>query len=116
MAHPPEAVRAAVSAGLEWPPGVKPGDRCDHSKGERVPQMELIWKLPEKPSDTDENRLQGRMHLRVKSLGGVMTTAKGKTLVLTIFVNDVVLPQGVTSAREGKAIGKLCELIYQHAP
>jgi D-alanyl-D-alanine carboxypeptidase/D-alanyl-D-alanine-endopeptidase (penicillin-binding protein 4) len=65
---------------------------------------------------TDENRLQGRIHLRAKSLGGVMTSAKGKTLVFTIFVNDVVLPLGVTATREGKTIGKLCELIYQHAP
>jgi serine-type D-Ala-D-Ala carboxypeptidase/endopeptidase (penicillin-binding protein 4) len=65
---------------------------------------------------TDSNHLQGRVHLRAKSLGGVMTTAKGKTLVFTIFVNDVILPVGATATREGKTIGKLCELIYQHAP
>ena len=51
---------------------------------------------------TDENRLLGRTHLRAKSLAGVMTTAKGKTLVFTIFVNDVPLPTGVTATREGK--------------
>ena len=49
------------------------------------------------------------------SLGGVMTTASGRTLVYTIFVNDVTLPHGVTSVREGKQIGHLCEIIYQHA-
>lgn len=65
---------------------------------------------------TDENHLQGLSHLRAKSLAGVMTTAKGKSLTFTIFVNDVPLPRGVTASREGKVIGKLCELIYQHAP
>ena len=65
---------------------------------------------------TDENRQQGRVHLRAKSLAGVMTTAKDRTLVFTIFVNDVPLPSGVTASREGKVIGKLCELIQQHAP
>jgi D-alanyl-D-alanine carboxypeptidase/D-alanyl-D-alanine-endopeptidase (penicillin-binding protein 4) len=64
----------------------------------------------------DENRLLGRSHLRAKSLAGVMTTAKGKPLVFTIFVNDVPLPRGVTSAREGKVISKLCVLIHRHGP
>jgi D-alanyl-D-alanine carboxypeptidase/D-alanyl-D-alanine-endopeptidase (penicillin-binding protein 4) len=64
----------------------------------------------------DENRQQGTLHLRAKSLAGVMTTAKGKSLTFTIFVNDVPLPRGVGSSREGKVIGKLCELINQHAP
>ena len=45
-----------------------------------------------------------------------MTTAKGRALTLAIYVNGVPLPRGVTSTREGKVIGKLCEIIYQHAP
>ncbi len=65
---------------------------------------------------TDINLLLGRAHLRAKSLAGVMTTAKGKTLVFTIFVNDVPLPPGGSGTREGKAIGQLCEILYQHAP
>jgi len=56
-----EAARGYPNPALPWsvPPGVKASDRGDHSKGERVPQMELIWKLPEKPSDTDENQPPG---------------------------------------------------------
>ena len=65
---------------------------------------------------TDDNLLLGRSQLRAKSLAGVMTTAKGQTLVFAIFVNDVPLPKGVDAAREGKVIGKLCEIIYQHSP
>jgi D-alanyl-D-alanine carboxypeptidase/D-alanyl-D-alanine-endopeptidase (penicillin-binding protein 4) len=45
-----------------------------------------------------------------------MNAANGKTLYFAMFVNDVPLPQGVTSAREGKQLGKLCEIIYQNAP
>jgi D-alanyl-D-alanine carboxypeptidase/D-alanyl-D-alanine-endopeptidase (penicillin-binding protein 4) len=65
---------------------------------------------------TDPNRLTGRLHLRAKSLAGVMTTAKGKVLVYALFVNDVLLPRGVTARREGRALGQLAEIIQQHAP
>jgi D-alanyl-D-alanine carboxypeptidase/D-alanyl-D-alanine-endopeptidase (penicillin-binding protein 4) len=65
---------------------------------------------------TDNNLLMGNSHLRAKSLAGVMTTARGTTLVYAIFVNDVLLPPGVTGTREGRVIGKLCEIIQQHGP
>jgi D-alanyl-D-alanine carboxypeptidase/D-alanyl-D-alanine-endopeptidase (penicillin-binding protein 4) len=65
---------------------------------------------------TDRNLLTGQKYLRAKSLAGVMTTAKGKTLVFTIFVNDVLLPRKITAQREGRAIGKLAEIIQQNAP
>lgn len=65
---------------------------------------------------TDANLLLGRSHLRAKSLAGVMTTATGKTLVFTIFVNDVPLPPGGSGSREGKTIGELCEILYRDAP
>jgi D-alanyl-D-alanine carboxypeptidase/D-alanyl-D-alanine-endopeptidase (penicillin-binding protein 4) len=64
----------------------------------------------------DRDLLNGRTLLRSKTLAGVMTTAKGRTLAFAIFVNDVPLPRGVTSTREGKVIGQLCEIIHQHAP
>ena len=57
-----------------------------------------------------------RALLRSKSIAGVMTTAKGRTLVFAIFVNDVSLPKGVETSREGKLLGKICEIVYQHAP
>lgn len=64
---------------------------------------------------TDSNLLQDRNHLRAKSLAGVLTTAEGKELVFTIFVNDVVLPPDVGASREGKVIGQLCEILHLHA-
>ncbi|MFO0879423.1 MAG: D-alanyl-D-alanine carboxypeptidase/D-alanyl-D-alanine-endopeptidase [Gemmataceae bacterium] len=64
----------------------------------------------------DDNLLRGSSHLRAKSLAGVMTTAKGRELVFAIFVNDVPLASGVTATREGQAIGRLCEILYLHAP
>lgn len=60
--------------------------------------------------------LNGRTLLRSKALAGVMTTARGTPLVFAIFVNDVPLPPGVDSKREGKVLGKLCELLYQEGP
>jgi hypothetical protein len=36
--------------------------------------------------------------------------------VFAVFVNDVAVPRGVTPAREGRAIGRVCEMIYQYAP
>jgi D-alanyl-D-alanine carboxypeptidase/D-alanyl-D-alanine-endopeptidase (penicillin-binding protein 4) len=65
---------------------------------------------------TDDNLLQGRSHLRSKTLAGVMTTAKGTQLVYALFVNDVPLPRGVTSVREGRVLGRLCEIIYELGP
>jgi D-alanyl-D-alanine carboxypeptidase/D-alanyl-D-alanine-endopeptidase (penicillin-binding protein 4) len=64
----------------------------------------------------DVDLLNDRTYLRAKSLAGYLTTAKSRTLVYTIFVNDVPLPKGVEPTREGKVIGKICEIIYQHAP
>jgi hypothetical protein len=45
-----------------------------------------------------------------------MTTAKGKTLLFCIFVNDVSLPARGSPLREGRVIGTLAEAIQQHAP
>jgi D-alanyl-D-alanine carboxypeptidase/D-alanyl-D-alanine-endopeptidase (penicillin-binding protein 4) len=44
-----------------------------------------------------------------------MTTAHGTKLVFAMYVNDVPLPVGVTPSREGKVLGRLCEVIYQYA-
>lgn len=65
---------------------------------------------------TDANLLHGRSYLRAKSLAGVLTTAKGKRLLFCIFVNDVLLPRGVTGQREGRVIGRLCEIIHETGP
>ncbi len=60
--------------------------------------------------------MNDRMLLTSKALAGYMTTAKGRELAFAMFVNGVPLPKGVTTTREGKALGKLCEIIVQHAP
>ncbi|MCI0459544.1 MAG: D-alanyl-D-alanine carboxypeptidase/D-alanyl-D-alanine-endopeptidase [Gemmataceae bacterium] len=61
-----------------------------------------------------EDRLNARTLLTSKALAGTMTTAGGRSLVFAMFVNNVPLPKGVTSTREGKVLGRLCEILYQH--
>jgi D-alanyl-D-alanine carboxypeptidase/D-alanyl-D-alanine-endopeptidase (penicillin-binding protein 4) len=60
--------------------------------------------------------MNGRSLLTSKSHAGVMTTAKGRSLTLAVFVNRVLLPKKVPPTREGKVIGRLCEIIYRSAP
>jgi len=60
--------------------------------------------------------LNDRPLLTSKALAGVMTTAGGRRLMFAMFVNNVPLPRGVTPDREGRVLGQLCEVIYQHAP
>jgi D-alanyl-D-alanine carboxypeptidase/D-alanyl-D-alanine-endopeptidase (penicillin-binding protein 4) len=60
--------------------------------------------------------LNDRPLLRSKALAGTMTTAGGRGLVLALFVNDVPLPKGVGSTREGKVLGRLCEILYRDGP
>ena len=57
----------------------------------------------------------GRALLKSKALAGVMTTRDGRELILAIFVNDAPLPFGVGPTREGKVLGKLCEILYESA-
>jgi D-alanyl-D-alanine carboxypeptidase/D-alanyl-D-alanine-endopeptidase (penicillin-binding protein 4) len=64
----------------------------------------------------DSDLLNGRLLLRAKSLAGVMTTAGGRGLTFAIFLNDVPLPPGGEPGREGKVLGRLCEIIYQNSP
>lgn len=59
--------------------------------------------------------LNGQALLRSKALAGTTTTASGREVHFAIFVNDVHLPKGVTSKREGEALGEIAEMIYLHA-
>jgi D-alanyl-D-alanine carboxypeptidase/D-alanyl-D-alanine-endopeptidase (penicillin-binding protein 4) len=63
-----------------------------------------------------EDGMNDRALLTSKALAGTMVTAKGRPLTVAIYVNMVPLPKGVTPAREGQAIGRLCEIIYANAP
>jgi len=60
--------------------------------------------------------LNDRFLLRSKALAGVLTTAKGRELTFAFFVNDLPLQRGAMTTEEGKALGRLCEIIYQHCP
>jgi D-alanyl-D-alanine carboxypeptidase/D-alanyl-D-alanine-endopeptidase (penicillin-binding protein 4) len=60
--------------------------------------------------------MNDRTLLTSKALAGTMTTAHGRALVIAIYLNNVPLPAGATPTREGKTLGKLCEIIYQNAP
>jgi D-alanyl-D-alanine carboxypeptidase/D-alanyl-D-alanine-endopeptidase (penicillin-binding protein 4) len=51
--------------------------------------------------------------LRSKALAGTLTGEEGRTLFFAMFVNDVVLPHGVSCQREGRVLGHLCEILEQ---
>lgn len=57
-----------------------------------------------------------RTFLTSKALAGVMTTKSGRELAFAMFVNDVPLPKGARSNREGRVLGRLCEIIYDTLP
>ncbi len=60
--------------------------------------------------------MNDRLLLRSKALAGCMETAKGTRLFFAMFLNDMPLPKDVNASREGKVLGNLCEIIYQHGP
>ena len=45
-------------------------------------------------------------------------SADGRTdsAAMKVIVNNVPLPKGVGASREGKALGRLCELLYEYGP
>ncbi|AWM39020.1 D-alanyl-D-alanine carboxypeptidase precursor [Gemmata obscuriglobus] len=57
-----------------------------------------------------------RFLLKSKALAGSLTTKNGKELLFCVMVNNVPLPKGVISSREGKMLGKLCEVLHEHGP
>ena len=57
-----------------------------------------------------------RFLLKSKALAGVMTTKAGTPLSFAMFVNNVPLPRGAGSSREGKVLGRLCEILYENGP
>jgi D-alanyl-D-alanine carboxypeptidase/D-alanyl-D-alanine-endopeptidase (penicillin-binding protein 4) len=63
-----------------------------------------------------QDLMNDRLLVRSKALAGTMTTAHGRRLIFAMFVNDVPLPKGVTATREGKVLGRLCEVIFEHCP
>ena len=60
--------------------------------------------------------MNDRYLLNSKALAGVMTTKKGTPLTFAFFVNSTVLPAGVATSRESKALGKLAEIVWEYGP
>jgi D-alanyl-D-alanine carboxypeptidase/D-alanyl-D-alanine-endopeptidase (penicillin-binding protein 4) len=82
--------------------------------GKDSPAVGKVW--AKTGTYTDRDLLNGRDHLRSKALAGYISTTGGKTLAFTLFVNDVSLPPGISAQREGKVLGRLCEILQQQAP
>jgi D-alanyl-D-alanine carboxypeptidase/D-alanyl-D-alanine-endopeptidase (penicillin-binding protein 4) len=60
--------------------------------------------------------MNGRTLLRSKALAGTLITANNRELYFAMFVNEVPLPAGVAPTREGRTLGKLCEILYEAGP
>src|SRR5262245_43453876 len=60
-----------------------------------------------------DNVMTRRFVMPSKALAGYMTTAKNRELAFAMFVNNVHLEKPADTARAGKTLGKLCELIYR---
>lgn len=60
------------------------------------------------------NALNGRWLLLSKALSGYMNTAGGKTYAFAFFVNGTHLNAPGETAREGRALGKLCEIVHRN--
>jgi D-alanyl-D-alanine carboxypeptidase/D-alanyl-D-alanine-endopeptidase (penicillin-binding protein 4) len=61
----------------------------------------LFWK----------NVMNDRYLLTSKALAGYMTTAGGRRLAFAMFVNNTHLQKAGDTTREGKVLGRLCEVI-----
>ena len=59
-----------------------------------------------------DNTMNGTVLMTSKALAGYMTTAKGRTLVFAIFVNNAHIQGGVTTKTFGDDLGKICETVY----
>lgn len=57
-----------------------------------------------------------RSLLKSKALAGIMTTKNGTELYFAMMVNNVPLPKGAATSREGKVLGKLCEILFEKGP
>ena len=60
--------------------------------------------------------MNDRPLVRSKTLAGLLTTARGRLLNVAMFVNDVPLRKGETPKREGKVLGRLCEILVEQCP
>ena len=59
-----------------------------------------------------DNTMNGTTLMTSKALAGYMTTAKGRSLVFALFVNNAPLREGITTKTFGDDLGKICETVY----
>ncbi|HET6878849.1 MAG TPA: D-alanyl-D-alanine carboxypeptidase/D-alanyl-D-alanine-endopeptidase [Pirellulales bacterium] len=59
------------------------------------------------------NRLNGGSILTSKSLAGYLTAASGRRLAFAVFVNNLPTKTSGDRERIGKALGQLCEVIFE---
>jgi len=57
--------------------------------------------------------LNSRLLLRAKGLGGYVTAASGRRLIIAIFLNNVPMRSPAETNRHGATLGRLAELIQQ---
>ena len=60
-----------------------------------------------------DNTMNGNSLLTSKALAGYLTTATGETWAFALFVNNVPLRDGATTAAIGKDLGRVCELLFE---
>ena len=61
-----------------------------------------------------DNTMNSATLMTSKALAGYMTTAKGRTLVFALFVNNAHIREGITTKTFGDDLGKICEIVYLH--
>ncbi len=59
-----------------------------------------------------DNTMNGATLMTSKALAGYMTTAKGRSLVFALFVNNAHIRDGITTKTFGDDLGKICEIVY----
>lgn len=60
-----------------------------------------------------DNLLNDRFLLTSKALAGYLTTRCNRELAFAMFLNNAHLEQADDTAREGRVLGELCEVIYE---
>ncbi len=58
------------------------------------------------------NVMNERPLLGSKALAGYLTTARGRTLVFAMFVNQAHLTRPTDTLLQGQVLGRLCEIVY----
>jgi D-alanyl-D-alanine carboxypeptidase/D-alanyl-D-alanine-endopeptidase (penicillin-binding protein 4) len=60
-----------------------------------------------------EDSMNGRFLVTSKALAGTLTTARERRLLFALFVNGTHVRRAADTAREGKTLGRLCEILHE---